>query len=203
MTTLIITLGVITSLIGLGLCMRLWLLPASELRAKKGASLHIIAALGFVILPLGAVAVANYQTFEGVKGVEACGSCHVMQSKVDDMKDAQSRTLAARHYQNRWIAENQCHSCHSDYGLSGTLKSKADGFRHLARYVTGAHADPVAFRGVFNNQNCTKCHGETEKFQAISSHATLQAPLMASQTSCLNCHGRAHADHEIPLTYQP
>jgi nitrate/TMAO reductase-like tetraheme cytochrome c subunit len=198
MTTLIITLGVILSLIGLGLCLRLWLVPAGK-GAVVGATLT--AAIAFVVLPLGAVAVANYQTFEGVKSVDACASCHVMQSKVDDMKDPQSRTLAALHFQNRWIADQQCHNCHSDYGLSGTLKSKADGFRHLARYTTGTYDNPVSHRGYFDNSNCLKCHGPTEKYRSVSSHATIREHLASSQTSCLNCHGVAHADHEVPVVY--
>jgi len=207
MTTLIITLGVILSLIGLGLCLRFWLLPAAALGlGKKGAvagvmGLKVTAAIVFVALPLGAVAVANYQTFEGVKDVDACASCHVMKAKADDMKDPESRTLAALHYKNRWIADQQCYNCHTDYGLAGGLKSKADGFRHLARYVTGTHDEPVTHRGYYDNNNCLKCHGETYKYQAVSSHTTIEKQLASSQSSCLNCHGLAHAGHAIPVQY--
>ncbi|MCL2177805.1 MAG: NapC/NirT family cytochrome c [Proteobacteria bacterium] len=196
MTTLILILGVGLSLVGLLICMRLWLLPASKLNAKAGAAgVKLTAAVGFVVLPLLAVGVANYQTFEGVKEVSSCAGCHVMAPMVNDMLRKDSTSLAARHFNNRWIAEKQCYNCHSDYGLSGTIKSKGDGFRHLARYVTGSYKEPIEYHrsgGFYDNNNCLKCHAVTEKFQAVSSHGTLRANLSSSQTSCLNCHGPAH-----------
>jgi len=199
MTTLIISSGVILSLIGLLVCIRLWLVSAEDLRRKASTGIKVSAALGFVVLPLGAVAVANYHTFEGAKDVDACGSCHAM--KVEDMRNPQSRVLAALHYQNSWIGDQQCYSCHSGHGLSGTLQAKGDGFRHLARYVTGAHETPVIHRGYFDNNNCLKCHSTTAKYQAISSHTTIEKRLASSQTSCLNCHGLGHGGHAIPVTY--
>ena len=33
-----------------------------------------------------------------------------------------SETLAAKHYKNRFIRENQCYTCHSDYGVAGTAR---------------------------------------------------------------------------------
>ncbi|MCL2013313.1 MAG: hypothetical protein FWG75_11070 [Cystobacterineae bacterium] len=219
----------------------------------------IFTFVGFVALPLGAMALASYQVFEGVKEVEACGSCHVMQSKVFDMKslDAEgnplpvqdeeckrggeckavklldkdgktvklrdrngkvvkdkddqdvevemlvkSRSLAARHYSKGWIADKQCYNCHTDYSFAGSMKAKGDGFRHLARYITGRYEEPIVFRGYYDNNNCLKCHGETEKYLLVPSHHAIAEPLATSQTSCLNCHGPAHADHPIPLSYQ-
>ncbi|MCL2626844.1 MAG: NapC/NirT family cytochrome c [Cystobacterineae bacterium] len=196
MTTLILILGVGLSLVGLLICIRLWLMSASQLNSKVGAmGVKVGAAIGLGVLPLLAIGVANYQTFEGVKEVSSCAGCHVMSPMVNDMVNKQSRSLAARHYNNRWIASQQCYNCHSDYGLSGTMKSKGDGFRHLARYVSSTYKEPIEFNrsgGFYDNNNCLKCHALTEKFQAVSSHSTLREHLASSESSCLNCHGPAH-----------
>ena len=58
-----------------------------------------------------------------------------------------SDTLAARHFKNHWIPEDQCYECHSDYGLSGDMEAKMEGFRHLARYTTRTYQEPIKFRG--------------------------------------------------------
>lgn len=65
--------------------------------------------------------------------VTACASCHVMTSFVEDLRNLKSETLAAIHFKHRYIQENQCYTCHADYGLGGTLKAKLDGLGHVWR----------------------------------------------------------------------
>ena len=62
--------------------------------------------MAFIILPAGAVFLANYHTFEGVHEVRGCASCHVMLPMVNDMRDPGSETLAALHYKNKYIAKD-------------------------------------------------------------------------------------------------
>ena len=152
----------------------------------------LLAFVAFVVLPAGAVFVANYHVFEGSKTVGACSSCHVMRPMVSDMMDPQSETLAARHFKNRWIAIDQCETCHGDYGFAGSMEAKLTGYRHLARYVTATYHEPIEFRGQFHNTNCLKCHGGTPKFVAVQSHATARELLATNAVPCINCHGNAH-----------
>ena len=153
---------------------------------------RLVALMALIVLPAGAVFLANYHTFEGVHDVRGCASCHVMLPMVNDMKDPASGTLAARHYKNRWIAEDQCYHCHSDYGLGGSLEAKMTGFRHLARYTTRTYHEPIDARVRFDNKNCFNCHEGTPRFEAVQSHATAHAKLVANEMICLNCHGQAH-----------
>ena len=162
----------------------------TRLPAESAAKLVAFAAL--VIMPAGAVFIANYHTFEGVHEVSGCASCHVMRPMATDLMDPHSGTLAARHYKNKWIAENQCYHCHSDYGFSGNMEAKMTGFRHLARYTTHTYKEPIIARVQFNNQNCLNCHQNTPKFQAVQSHHTAGGRLASNQMICLNCHGPAH-----------
>ena len=162
----------------------------TRLPAESAAKLTAFAAL--LVMPAGAVFFANYHTFEGVHEVSGCASCHVMRPMANDLRDPDSGTLAARHYKNGWIAENQCYHCHSDYGFSGNLEAKMTGYRHLARYTTHTYREPIRARVRFNNQNCLNCHQGTPTFLAVRSHHTARERLASNQMICLNCHGQAH-----------
>jgi nitrate/TMAO reductase-like tetraheme cytochrome c subunit len=152
----------------------------------------LLAFAALVAVPTAAAGVANYHTFVGIHEVDACNRCHVMRPMVNDMMDPQSDTLAARHFKNRWIPKDQCYACHSDYGLSGDLAAKMEGFRHLARYTTRTYTEPIQYRGVFDNDNCLKCHANMPKFEAVPWHHTVKEDLGKNEMSCLNCHGPSH-----------
>jgi cytochrome c nitrite reductase small subunit len=200
-------LGTLICLIGIVLC---WYISRTRFKSKSSeqpvAIAHInisqsefwklLALAGIVIVPLSAMGVANYHTFEGVHEVGACARCHVMLPMVNDMRNGESNTLAARHFRNRWISQSQCYDCHSDYGLSGNMEAKMEGFRHLARYTTLTYKEPIKLRGHFKNDNCLKCHQNMPKFEAVKSHQTAKSLLADSSMSCLNCHGQAHPTRE-------
>ena len=111
---------------------------------------------------------------------------------VNDMQDPKSETLAALHYKNRWIADNQCFHCHSDYGLGGNLEAKLTGFRHLARYTTGTYVEPIKGRVKFDNNNCLHCHEKAPKWLAVESHVEARQDLTTNKTTCIECHGDPH-----------
>jgi hypothetical protein len=202
-TTVVTVLGVTLGVLGIVICWRIARLKPGDLASERVIKLGIVALpavafykllafAGLVVMPAGAMGVANYHLFDGIKEVHSCMRCHVMKPMGNDMHDPDSGTLAARHYRNKWIAEKQCYHCHVDYGLSGTLEAKMDGYRHLARYTTGTYHEPIVYRGVYNNQNCLNCHDDTRKFDAVQSHKTVRGQLDSNVMSCLNCHGQAH-----------
>lgn len=157
---------------------------------------RLVALMAFIILPAGAVFLGNYHTFEGTHEVRGCASCHVMLPMVNDMRDPGSETLAARHYKNKWIAENQCYQCHSDYGLGGNIEAKLTGYRHLARYTTRTYHEPIVARIKFDNNNCLHCHEKTPKFVAVEAHTASLEELTTNQIMCIDCHGDAHPTAE-------
>ncbi len=202
-TIVVKVLGVGLCILGIGLCYKLSRVRIDGLHRKRMMNLGIVtisvvafyklmALVAFVGVPAASVGIANYHVFEGVKEVRSCNQCHVMRPMVNDMKDPLSGTLAARHYRNRWIANQQCYKCHTDYGLAGTLEAKMAGYRHLARYTTGTYTEPIEFRGVYNNRNCLQCHAGTEEFKKVGSHNAVWERLRTNSMSCLNCHGQAH-----------
>jgi len=199
----VMVLGTLVCGLGVILCIRTARMRFDQISADKVVNLGIarvpalalaklLAFASLIVLPAMAAFLANYHTFEGVHEVRGCASCHVMLPMANDMKDPNSGTLAARHYKNAWIAENQCYHCHSDYGLAGNLEAKMTGFRHLARYTTGTYTEPLKARVRFNNKNCLNCHAGTPRFEAVQSHATAHDKLVENRMICLNCHGQAH-----------
>jgi nitrate/TMAO reductase-like tetraheme cytochrome c subunit len=201
--TVVRVLGTLLCVLGIVLALWVGRKEFTGLSTREHASIGIavvsVAALwkllafaALVAVPAAVTGVANYHTFVGVHEVDACNRCHVMRPMVNDMMDPESDTLAARHYKNRWIPTDQCYACHSDYGLSGDLAAKMEGFRHLARYTTRTYKEPIQYRGVFDNNNCLKCHANMPKFEAVPWHHTVQESLGKNEMSCLNCHGLSH-----------
>jgi nitrate/TMAO reductase-like tetraheme cytochrome c subunit len=131
---------------------------------------------------------------EQSSSVSSCGSCHVMTPFVADLRDVKSDTLAATHYKNRYIQDRHCFTCHSNYGLGGTLTAKLEGLGHVWRYTTGSYELPVKIASPYPNVRCLGCHGAAQKFLTSEGHPSEEIPnLMSGKTSCLDCHGPAHA----------
>ena len=69
-----------------------------------------------------------------------------MHGYVKDLKDPDSENIAAIHYKYRWIADNQCYECHSEYGLFGTAKAKMSRIRHIWSYYVLGYETPIKLR---------------------------------------------------------
>ncbi len=148
--------------------------------------------LGLLVLPAFALLGSTGAMFEEMKNVEACNSCHVMNPFVDDMRDPQSATLAARHFRTGAIPAKQCYSCHTGYGIFGTAEAKRDGFRHWLLYTTRTWQEPITFKGTYPNSNCLGCHATSPAFRAVPSHQALREPLATDEMGCFTCHGLPH-----------
>jgi cytochrome c nitrite reductase small subunit len=163
-------------------------------RSKKWSSRasHWLWFVVLFLLPIIAMTGTLSSVMEETTAVSSCGSCHVMQPFVSDMQNAESRTLAARHYQHRWIPRNQCYTCHSTYGLHGTLAAKSAALRHWWLYVTASWREPIRHQGLYPNANCLACHAEARRFVSGASHRALATDLASNRASCIQCHGSPH-----------
>src|SRR5690606_20177546 len=121
-----------------------------------------------------------------------CNKCHVMTPMVTDMRDPESDSLAARHFKNGYIAEQQCYQCHSGYGFNGALAAKLEGYRHLVRYTSHFYEEPIKMRGAFDSASCWSGHSGREGCMKINSHRGARDRLVNDEMSCTNCHGPAH-----------
>lgn len=170
------------------------LVVARSADAADSPRRHWLLLFGVVIVPGLALALGLGTALEDMKHPEFCGSCHVMRPFMDDLQNADSATLAAVHYQNRYIREDQCYTCHTDYGIFGPVQAKLAGVRHLWNYETGNYTLPIEIRGPYRDANCLHCHGEAKVFR--EKHADTMEELVSGAMTCLDCHRPAHPARE-------
>lgn len=166
---------------------------------RSGVTQGVTAVLflGLAILPIVVIFFGYARGLAGMATVRACGECHVMTPYVEDLRDPTSEALSAVHFKNRYIQENQCYACHSDYGMLGTISAKIDGVRHAVNFLAGAYAVPVKMARPYSNHNCLMCHGESQKFVKSQGHpADVRPQFISGKVSCLTCHAPAHAPRE-------
>ena len=116
-----------------------------------------------------------------------------MEPYLADLQNPESSSLAATHYKNRYIQEHHCYTCHTDYGMFGTLQAKMDGLGHVVRNITGRYSLPLKIAHPYPSARCLACHGESQKFLRSEGHPKEDLPkLLSGETSCIDCHGPAH-----------
>lgn len=190
--------GLATLRIGAGaLCVLAMALVAyGTLWRRDGVSpgARVAMMIGFLVLSPLAYVVNAGLAITDAKPVAFCNSCHVMEAYVADLHDPDSEHLAAQHYQFRWIAENQCYTCHSDYGLFGDFQAKIAGLRHVWHNTIGDYEVPLKIRGTYNNQRCLFCHGPVRSYREVPEHEKNAARIATSEMSCIggNCHVSPH-----------
>ena len=183
-------LGIAFSLLTLVLLFAAWRLLRRRGEAPVSKEMLMVS---IAVLPIAVVFFAYFYGMEASQTVDACNSCHVMNPYADDLRDPKSDTLAALHFKNRYIQEKHCYTCHSDYGMFGSVRAKFDGLGHIARYTTGAYELPLKINRPYSNLRCLNCHGESLKFLDPEKHPKEDlAAMISGETSCLECHGPAH-----------
>jgi cytochrome c nitrite reductase small subunit len=151
---------------------------------------------GAVALPLLITGVGTILVFQRAERVEFCASCHVtMQPFVDDLKNPKSNSLAALHYRNRYIPDDQCYACHTSYGLFGTVEAKKEGLNDVYRYYTRTFHLPIKLKHPYPNNDCLKCHGGSAKW--IASHQDYKDALFSGEATCMQCHAEANPAHSV------
>jgi len=152
---------------------------------------------GLAVLPLVVIFFGYTKGIAGMETVSACGGCHVMTPHVQDLQDPNSEALASVHFKNRYIRQDHCYTCHSDYGMLGTISAKRDGVGHVLHYLTGHYTQPLKIRSPYPNVRCLTCHAESQKFLKSAGHpADVRPQLLSGAVSCLDCHAPAHTPKE-------
>lgn len=157
---------------------------------------------GAVAFPMLISGVGTILVFEKAERVEFCASCHLtMKSFVDDMHDPKSNSLAALHFKNRYIPDDQCYACHTSYGLFGTVEAKKEGMNDVYKYYTRTFHLPIKLRHPYPNSDCLKCHAGSAKW--IESHADYKDALFSGKASCMDCHAQDNPAHNIAQNVTP
>jgi cytochrome c nitrite reductase small subunit len=132
-------------------------------------------------------------SFQRAEQLRFCASCHTMTPWVADLKDPNSKSLASKHYSNRWIINDQCYTCHVNYKFMGPVDAKMDGMRHVVAYYTGIGMQAtIKLYEPFPNGNCLRCHGAAQDFNRNPTHVAVAVQVRANQLSCTVCHQPIH-----------
>jgi hypothetical protein len=159
--------------------------------------------LGLGILPIGAAFAGNVQGFEATKERAFCGSCHLMTLHEQDSDNLASLSLASRHARNAMFGNENCYTCHANYGMFGTVVTKAGGMRHVWMNLTayrGVSLDEgkktIHLRDPWDmNGNCMQCHSTRDPlWLKVPDHKSVLDDVRAARVSCASagCHGLAH-----------
>jgi nitrate/TMAO reductase-like tetraheme cytochrome c subunit len=168
----------------------------------------LLLLLGIGVLPIAMATTGNVAGYEATKTRTFCGSCHVMTPYSADSHDPNSVTLAARHARNAMFGDDNCYTCHADYGMIGTITTKLGGLRHVYEYVFHYHQmsleearAKIHIRHPFQNATCMQCHSTRDPlWAAVKEHASLLGRLRDGTVSCASagCHGPAHPFSKEP-----
>ena len=187
-------LGLAFAVLNIILLLYLWRVARRSGLTSMGKQLMFVTV---AVLPVAVVFFSYSYGMQASESVEACGECHVMEPWVNNLRDPKADTLAALHYKYRYIQENHCYTCHSDYGMFGTGKAKMEGLGHILKNTTGHYERPIKIAAPYPNTRCLYCHGGSLKFQDPAKHpADVMPDLISGKTSCLDCHGPAHPPQE-------
>jgi hypothetical protein len=167
----------------------------------RGAKIALLFGLG--VFPIGAAFSGNVQGFEATKERVFCGSCHVMALHAADSDDRASGSLASRHARNAMFGSENCYVCHADYGMFGTILTKAGGLRHVWLYLTEYRNTPLdedkkeirLIDPAMMNGNCMECHSTDDAlWLKVPSHFATVDDTRAGRLGCASagCHGLAH-----------
>ena len=155
---------------------------------------HMFLLFGVAVFPGLALLLGTQRTIEASKQPAFCGSCHVMEPWVHDLHDPKSENLASIHFQNRYILDDHCYTCHTDYGLGGPMRAKLTGMVHLFKYETGTYTLPIKLYHPYNFGNCLHCHGESKRFR--DAHSDSLEAFADGSMGCTDCHDKIHPKQE-------
>jgi len=182
-------------------------------RPRVHGSTKLWMLLGLAILPAVTAGSANIAGFKATQSRTFCGSCHVMIPHASDSGDPQSKSLAAIHARNQAFGEDNCYTCHKDYGMYGYVLTKMGGMRHVYLYLTEYRTMPleeakhdIRILKPFPNENCMQCHTTTApRWLQIGDHASSLGLVREGKMSCASpgCHGFAHPMTKLGKELQP
>ena len=169
-----------------------WTLVAHRGRLA-GFRARLLLFIGICCVPFPAVLMSAAVGLEQSKAVAFCNSCHLMSAFVADMTDADSQSLSALHFRNRYIQDEHCYSCHTDYGLFGTFEAKVGGMSHVWSDFAGAGSGMVRAKTNYRFTICLNCHGQSSKFIEQAGHEGVVHEVVSGRSACTDCHNKSHA----------
>ncbi|HXJ33780.1 MAG TPA: NapC/NirT family cytochrome c [Candidatus Eisenbacteria bacterium] len=176
----------------IGFVALVFLVAVAVVRIPESTSRHWLLLFGVAVFPGLALLLGAGRAMDASKQPSFCGSCHVMGPWIEDLRNPDSKTLAAIHYQNRFILDDQCYTCHTDYGFAGPLRAKLGGMLHMLHYEFGTYASPIELYQPYRFNNCLHCHAESKRY--LDAHTDAAEAIADGSMTCLDCHAPVHPE---------
>ena len=194
---------VLATLLGIAAAFALIIVLRPNLTRSAGGK--ILTFLAFFILPLLAGWAGFNQHMQMAESTQFCLSCHVMSDYGHSLYVDDPSYIPAVHYQNRLVPRDAaCYTCHTDYTMFGTVRSKFRGLRHIYIEYFGHIPQPqnIKLYTPFNNRECLHCHLGARPFEDEPSHSKKpgeMAQIKDNQLSCMSsgCHDTVHAINSL------
>jgi cytochrome c-type protein NapC len=183
------------------LLLSIYLLRNTAALATERAGRWLFFAGAFIV-PLAAAFYGSSAALHTSTQTNFCLSCHEMKPYGQSLMVDDDEVLPSIHYQNHLVPSDQaCYTCHRDYAMFGTAKTKLNGLRHLyAHYISGV-PDTIKLFEPFSNANCLHCHDGARNFMEKKQHNNDSAleRIRSGQMSCLTsgCHDVGHSVHHL------
>ena len=167
-------------------------------RITVSRSGKILAFLALFIFPILAGSLGYEQHMERSKQTTFCLSCHVMEPYGRSLRVDDPTWIPAAHYQNHRVPHDEaCYTCHTDYVMYGTIKSKLRGLHHVYVQYFGNPKPPLRLYHPYNNRECLHCHLGARSFEEGATHNAdpqIMADIKSNKMSCLTsgCHDQIH-----------
>jgi hypothetical protein len=153
------------------------------------------------LLSLFAYGLGAVHLTEAAKRVEFCGSCHATMPPLVESLSSDEESLAAIHYQRGAVSRVEaCYTCHSGYGIWGTVSAKRSGLGHMWRTLTGNFQFPLEHKGPYDIDACQNCHAGTKAFRDVEEHRDpeLAQAMVDREIGCTgDCHPAAHPESAL------
>jgi nitrate/TMAO reductase-like tetraheme cytochrome c subunit len=176
----------------IGLVALVFLLGLAFTTIAEARDRHWLMLFGVAVFPGMALLFGASSALDAAKRPEFCGACHVMGPWIEDLQDPESTNLAAVHYQNRYILDDQCYTCHTDYGFGGPLRAKLAGMVHMLHFELGTWRVPIKLYQPYDFANCLHCHRESKRYR--EAHVDVAESIADGSMGCTDCHNPVHPE---------
>lgn len=160
----------------------------------------VLAFIGLLVLPVICGVFGFQEQMTRAESTNFCLSCHVMTDYGKSLYIDDPSYIPARHFQNNYVPrDHACYTCHTDYAMFGTTRSKLRGMRHVLVQYFGTVPKPedIKLYEAYNNRECLHCHLGARKFEEATKHLKLPgmlADMKSNKLSCTSskCHDTVH-----------
>jgi cytochrome c-type protein NapC len=158
----------------------------------------IVAFLALFIFPILAGSLGYEHHMTRSKQTSFCLSCHLMEPYGRSLHVDDPTWIPAAHYQNGRVPRDEaCYTCHTDYVMYGTIRSKLRGLHHIYAQYFEHPKPPLHLYHPYNNRECLHCHLGSRSFEQGATHNAdpqIMADIKSNKMSCLSsgCHDQIH-----------